>query len=55
MLPKIVAIITSELEERVRRYVHRRGDLSKIVTKALEDWVHYAEELETRTKEAKKE
>ena len=45
-MPKIVAIITSDLEERFRRYVHKRGDLSKIVTKALEDWLHYAEELE---------
>ena len=49
-MPKIVAIITVDLEERVRRYVHKRGDLSKIVTKALEDWVRYAEELEARKK-----
>jgi len=36
---KIIASIPVELEERLREYTHRRGDLSKIVTEALEAWL----------------
>jgi len=35
----ITAVIPDELEEKLRQFTKRKGDLSKIVIEALEDWI----------------
>jgi hypothetical protein len=46
-MPRITVIITKDLDERLRHYNNRKGDLSKIAEKALTDWINSAETLES--------
>ncbi len=36
---KITLVLSDEIEERLRNLIRKRGDLSKIVEQALEDWL----------------
>jgi rubrerythrin len=38
-LPKIIVTIPNDLEDRVRTFTHRRGDLSRIAVEAIERYV----------------
>jgi hypothetical protein len=46
---KISFNISKELDDRLRKFNRKKGDLSVIGEKALSDWVTYAEELEKKT------
>jgi hypothetical protein len=47
-MPRITVVISNLLDERLRKYTKRKGDLSKIAEVALNNWVNYAEELEAK-------
>ncbi len=37
--PRIQAILTPETENRLRQYLRKRGDLSRIIEEALKMWL----------------
>lgn len=36
---KITVVLSDQVEARARTFLRRRGDLSRIVEQALEDWL----------------
>jgi predicted small metal-binding protein len=46
-LGKILATVPDELENRLREHLRKQGDLSRIVTEALES---YLDRIEKKTK-----
>ena len=36
---KITVVLSDDIEERLRTHMRKRGDLSRIIEKALEEWL----------------
>ena len=43
---KVTIVLSDQLEERLRAFPRKKGDLSKIVEQALEAWLAKKEEAE---------
>ena len=41
---KITIVLSDDIEERLRTKTRKRGDLSRIIEKALEEWLERNEE-----------
>jgi len=41
---KVTVVLSDKVEARVRAFIRKKGDLSRIVEQALEDWLKKEEE-----------